>query len=109
MSISITPEAAVEVKKIMEAQNIASTTGLRIDILGGGCSGLRYSLGFDEKYDPLIDARHETQGLFVVTRKEFDLFLGGTEVTFLDSDMSRGFQINNPEYPAGMGCAGCGH
>ena len=45
--ISLTDKAYSEVKKIMEANKIPETYGLRVGVKGGGCSGLSYSLGFD--------------------------------------------------------------
>lgn len=108
MAITVTPVAVDEIKRIMEAQSVAAETVLRLVIVGGGCSGLNYSLGFDTQYDPSVDARHENNGVAVVTKKTFDLFLDGTEIDFVDQTYTKGFQIDNPNFPKGMGCAGCG-
>jgi len=45
--ITITEKACGEVKRIMKENKIADTFGLRVGVKGGGCSGLSYSLGFD--------------------------------------------------------------
>lgn len=108
MSILITPEAISEIKKIKEAQSLGTETHLRMLIAGGGCSGMQYSLGFDTEYDPLTDRRYENDGVILVTRKEYDLFLDGTEISFIDTPTAKGFSIDNPNFPAGAGCAGCG-
>ena len=50
---------------------------LRIGIAGGGCSGLRYALAFDNEFDPLTDTRFEVDGFAIVTRKKFAEFLVG--------------------------------
>lgn len=108
MAIILTPSAVSEVKKIQEAQDLGPENQIRMIIVGGGCSGMQYSLGFDTEYDPLVDIRYDIDGVLVVTRKEFDLFLDGTEISFVDTPAAKGFAIDNPNFPAGAGCAGCG-
>ncbi|MGB9687942.1 iron-sulfur cluster assembly accessory protein [Thermogutta sp.] len=108
MAVSLTPVAASEIKRIIEEQKLDSNTVLRMAIGGGGCSGLQYSLGFDTEYDPKLDFRYECNGISLVTRKKYALHLDGTIIDFVDSPMGRGFVINNPNYPRGGGCSGCG-
>lgn len=108
MSIVLTPKAIAEVKKIKESQGLGSETILRMVIAGGGCSGMQYALGFDTVYDPRLDAHYDNDGVELVTRKEFDLFLDGTEISFLDTETAKGFAIDNPNFPSGGGCPGCG-
>ena len=47
--IQITEKAAIEVKKIMSENSVPDDYGMRVGVKGGGCSGLTYSLGFNEK------------------------------------------------------------
>ncbi len=108
MSILLSPTAITEVKNVKDAQNLSPETLLRIGILGGGCSGLQYSLGFDEQFDPKIDVKYDFDGVSLVTHKKYDLHLDGTEIDFVDTPMSRGFTIENPNYPSTGGCPGCG-
>ncbi|MCL2624074.1 MAG: iron-sulfur cluster assembly accessory protein [Planctomycetaceae bacterium] len=109
MSIILTEPAVNEVKKIMSDKEVAAGTFLRMAIMGGGCSGLQYSLGLDAEFNPKNDVRFEQEGgVSVVTEKKFDLHLDGTEIDFLDTPTARGFSIENPNYPKGAGCAGCG-
>ena len=109
MSIILTDPAASEVKRILLEKEMGADTFLRMSILGGGCSGLQYSLGFDTEFDPKVDVKFDqAEGVSVVTQKKFDLHLDGTEVDFLDTPTARGFSIENPNYPKGAGCAGCG-
>lgn len=109
MSILLTEPAVNEVKKIMTEREMEEGTFLRMSIMGGGCSGLQYSLGFDSTFDPKTDVKFEQTGdVSVVTEKKFDLHLDGTEIDFLDTPTARGFSIENPNYPKGAGCAGCG-
>ena len=108
MSILLTPNAGREVEKIIAAQQLQEGTVLRISILGGGCSGMQYSLGFDTHFDPAVDTRYEFDGVALVTQKKYDLHLEGTEIDFVDSPAGRGFSIENPNFPRGGGCPGCG-
>lgn len=108
MAISFTKRAVEEVKRIIEAQNLDPNTFVRTIIAGGGCSGMQYTLGFDTKFDPLIDARYDNDGVYIVAEKKYALFLDGTTIEFLDTPSAKGFSINNPKFPAGAGCAGCG-
>ena len=109
MAIQLTKRAAEEVKRIMESQELSPATFVRAIIVGGGCSGMQYSLGFDTEYSPLCDARYETDGVAVVVDKKYALFLDGATIDFLDAPTAKGFSIDNPKFPAGSGCAGCGH
>ncbi len=107
MAITLTEAAAGEIQRIMEAQNCEDHM-IRMQILGGGCSGLQYHLAFEKEYDPAVDARYEQDGVSLVTRKTFALHLDGTTIDFQDGPMGRGFAIENPNYPNTGGCPGCG-
>ncbi len=106
--ITITELANEKVKDVIEAQKIADDRFLRIGIAGGGCSGLRYGLAFDNEFDALTDMRYEADGIAIVTRKKFAEFLDGTVIDYKEGDFGAGFSIENPNFPSGAGCAGCG-
>ncbi len=108
MPVILTERAAVEVKRIMDSQKVEPNTVLRMGVAGGGCAGLAYTLGFDTEFDSRIDVRYEQHGVPLVTRKKIALHLDGTTIDFQDSPMGRGFTIDNPNYPRGGGCPGCG-
>ena len=73
MAITLTKRAAEEVKRIMEAQQLDPKTFVRTVIVGGGCSGMQYTLGFDTEFNPAIDAKYETDGVFVLRESIADL------------------------------------
>jgi iron-sulfur cluster assembly protein len=108
MAITITEAAAEEIKRVMEGQQLAEDAVLRMSVAGGGCAGLQYALGFQNDFDPAIDARYEQHGVPLVTRKKMALHLDGTTIDFQDGPMGRGFAIENPNVPRGGGCAACG-
>lgn len=107
MTIILTPTAVSEIHTIKQSQNLAEETFVRLSILGGGCSGLQYSLGFDTVFDSNVDIRYFVDNVALVTAKKFDLFLDGTEVDFRNTEYSKGFLIENPNFPKGAGCPGC--
>ena len=109
MAITLTEAAAGEIKRYMEAQKVEPGSVLRMGVSGGGCAGLQYTLGFENDFNSLVDARYEQHGVAVVATKKMALHLDGTTVDFLDGPMGRGFSIENPNVPRGGGCPGCGH
>ncbi|MDP4200924.1 MAG: iron-sulfur cluster insertion protein ErpA [Bacteroidota bacterium] len=101
--ISLTEKAASEVRKIMEANKIPETYGLRVGVKGGGCSGLSYSLGFDSEQrenDRLLSI--DGIRLFVDPKSLF--YLAGTQLDFTDGLNGRGFVFNNPNASKTCGC-----
>ena len=101
--ISLTDKAASEVHKIMQANNIPETYGLRVGVKGGGCSGLSYSLGFDgEARDSDKILRKDGIQIFVDPKSLF--YLSGTELDFTDGLNGRGFVFNNPNASKTCGC-----
>jgi iron-sulfur cluster assembly protein len=108
MSISVTPAAVNEVKRIKESQSLGGDTFLRISILGGGCSGMHYALTFDTAFDTAVDTRYVFDNEVLATQRKFDPHFDGTEIDFVDSPTGRGFVIENPNFPKSAGCAMCG-
>ena len=108
MSISITPTAVNEVKRIKESQSLENGTFLRISILGGGCSGMHYALNFDTLFDATVDTKYDFDGVMLATQKKFEPHFDGTEIDFVESPTGSGFVIENPNFPQFAGCAHCG-
>src|SRR5438045_9319680 len=96
MSISITEKAAKEVQRVMSEQKMPETTYLRVGVVGGGCSGFQYSLGFDDKSDAVKDELTEQHGIRVAVDRKSELFLDGTVLDFFYRLEKRGLPVNNP-------------
>ena len=107
-SINLTPAAIDEVRTVMSSQELEPGTMLRIGILGGGCRGMQYSLGFDTVFDPKVDVQYDYGDVKLVTAKKFDLYFEGTEIDYTETPYSKGFSIENPNFPKSLGCPGCG-
>ena len=101
--VSVTPRAAKEVRRIVEEQKLPATTGLRLGVQGGGCSGFSYKLGFEAMKAPL-DWEGESEGIKIFIDPKSFLYLSGVELDFQDSLMGRGFVFNNPNAKKTCGC-----
>ena len=106
--IILTELAAERILAARDAQELPGDHFLRMLIQGGGCKGLSYGLSFDQDFDPLADTRFSRHGVDIVTRKKYAEFLDGTVIDYKETDFGQGFSIENPNFPAGAGCAGCG-
>ena len=96
--ITLTEAAANQIKKI-SAEN---SKNLRIRVVGGGCSGFRYELNFDEKRpDDLV---FESSGVKVIADPKSFLFLSGAEIDYNEDLIQSGFVINNPNAKGSCGC-----
>jgi iron-sulfur cluster assembly protein len=104
MAVALTERAAKEVKKIIEDQKMEASTLLRVGVVGGGCSGFQYSLGFDQKYDEKIDSKFDCHGVSLVVDKKSALYLDGTTVDFYEGLEKRGFTFDNPNAVKSCGC-----
>ncbi len=100
--IALTDRAARQVRKIIDGEPIPSHHYLRVAVKGGGCSGLSYSLGFDERTDN--DELFETEDIEVIVDKRHILYLSGISIDFHDGLDARGFVFNNPNATSTCGC-----
>ena len=104
MAVLLSEKAANEVKKIITEQKLEPETLLRVAVVGGGCSGFSYNLGFDKTYDSQQDSKYDCHGISVVVDKKSALYLDGTTVDFYDGLEKRGFTFDNPNAVKSCGC-----
>jgi iron-sulfur cluster assembly protein len=100
--VSFTEGAVKELYKLREQQEIADDFGLRVGVEGGGCSGMNYVLGFDQKKDG--DQEYFIEGIKVFMHKAHGLYLAGMQIDFQDGLNARGFTFNNPNAASTCGC-----
>lgn len=101
--IQLTERATKEIRRIIQEQNMAENTALRVGVKGGGCSGFSYTLGFDDQISE-VDQVSEVEGVRVVCDPKSFLYLNGTQIDFEDNLMGRGFKFGNPNAAKSCGC-----
>ena len=79
--------------------------GLRLRVVGGGCSGFSYELGWEDA-EQEGDQVVEASGVKVYVDPMSAPYLSGAQIDFVDSLYGSGFSINNPN---AKGSCGCGH
>ena len=100
--VRFTEGAIQELKRLMGEPGFDTSLYLRIGVKGGGCSGLSYVLGFDQKKE--ADQHYEFEGLTFIMEKAHELYLFGMEIDWQGGLNSRGFTFRNPNASATCGC-----
>ncbi|GAB1463432.1 HesB/IscA family protein [Pedobacter sp. UBA4863] len=100
--VTFTPGAVTELMKLKDQQEIAEDFGLRVGVEGGGCSGMNYVLGFDQKKDG--DQEYIIDGIKVFMNKAHQMYLLGMQIDWQNGLNSRGFTFNNPNATSSCGC-----
>ena len=99
--IAITDQAADKIKAIIAAEN-KENQGLRLKVVGGGCSGLQYKFNFDNPKSG--DRVFEKGGAKVIVDMKSLLYLSGTELDHKETLMESGFVLQNPNVKRTCGC-----
>ncbi|MEJ2004510.1 MAG: iron-sulfur cluster biosynthesis family protein [Cyclobacteriaceae bacterium] len=93
--VTLTQEAAKEVRHIMENKNIPDGYGLRIGVRGGkGCAGVNFYVGFDKPGEN--DLRYEAHGIPLLINKGETMYLVGVTLDFYEGSDARGFTFSSP-------------
>ena len=100
--VTLTQNAVKEVRRLMGEEGFDNSKFLRIGVKGGGCSGLSYVLGFDEKKPE--DEVYEYEGLSFIMNKSHGIYLMGMQVDWQDGLNARGFTFSNPNASKTCGC-----
>jgi iron-sulfur cluster assembly protein len=99
--ISVTDRAAARIKELVTAEN-REGQGLRVKVVGGGCSGLQYKVDFD--IPKISDKIFEKDGARVLVDMKSLLYLTGTELDYKEELMQSGFIFQNPNVKKSCGC-----
>lgn len=100
--VSFTEGAVKELKRLMNEEAFDNTQYLRVGVKGGGCSGMSYVLGFDQK--EADDDIFEIESIPVVMKQAHGIYLLGINIHFEDGLNARGFTFNNPNASSTCGC-----
>jgi iron-sulfur cluster assembly protein len=101
--IDVTAAAVDRVRDLLTRDEKIESHALRLKVVGGGCSGLKYELTFDDEVRD-VDSVLEFDGVRVVVDEKSALFLAGSKVDFVDTLNESGFKIVNPNASATCGC-----
>jgi iron-sulfur cluster assembly protein len=99
--ISLSDNAVAKIRTLVPDAD-PGDRGLRIKVVGGGCSGLSYKMDLDQKRDG--DRLFEREGARVIVDRKSYLYLNGTELDYSDDIMSSGFNLRNPNVKRSCGC-----
>ena len=100
--VQLTETAISKVHEILSSQE-PKPVGLRISVVGGGCSGFSYSMAF-ENAPGMLDKTYKFGDLNVFVDQASMLYLDGAEVDFVESMEGSGFKFNNPNVKSTCGC-----
>ena len=102
--MTFSESAAKEIKKIMIRDGLSPEThAVRMGVKGGGCSGLTYTLDFDDRQRK-FDLAYPSQGLTILVDKKSNLYISETEIDWSYDLMDRGLKFNNPHAKGSCGC-----
>lgn len=100
--VTFTSGAIKELQRLMNEPGFDKAQFLRVGVKGGGCSGMTYVLGFDDKLEN--DDQFELNGIACIMTRAHELYLAGMEIDFQDGLNSRGFTFSNPNASKTCGC-----
>ncbi|MCG8554637.1 MAG: iron-sulfur cluster insertion protein ErpA [Proteobacteria bacterium] len=100
--ISLTERASEKVKEIQDTEGL-SGQGLRVRVIGGGCSGFSYDLYFDDETSEL-DENFSSHGIELYVDMMSYQYLADTVIDYVEGLHGAGFKFNNPTAKTTCGC-----
>ena len=102
--LQVTDRAVKRIRLAMEKEGVSPTEGgLRLGVMGGGCSGLSYSIKFDTRPRDR-DRIYEFDGVRVFVDPKSFLYLHGMTLDYEETLMRQGFNFINPNSSRSCGC-----
>lgn len=99
--VRVSASAARRINKITASQ--PAGTMLRVEVIGGGCSGFSYRFGFADAVNA-DDLIIERDGAKVAVDEASLPFLAGSEIDFVEEIIGASFKVHNPNATSGCGC-----
>ena len=100
--ITLTNKAVNQVRKVISAQARAFD-GVRVAVVGGGCSGFQYAMNL-ERQGREGDDVVQIDGFKLFVDPQSMLYLDGTEIDYVETTQAAGFQFKNPNVTGSCGC-----
>jgi iron-sulfur cluster assembly accessory protein len=98
----LTSSATAKVREIMATQD-PLPAGLRIGVVGGGCSGFQYSMSF-ENQQGMMDKVYSFEDIKVFVDATSLMYLKGCVVDYVETLEAAGFKFENPNTKSTCGC-----
>jgi iron-sulfur cluster insertion protein len=98
----LSTKAAEKVREIRQAEGLGEQ-GLRVRVIGGGCSGFSYDLFFEDEISDL-DQKFESHGISMYVDMMSFQYLEGVEIDYVESLHGAGFKFSNPNAKSTCGC-----
>ena len=100
--VTLTAAAIAKVREIMATQD-PIPAGLRIGVVGGGCSGFQYSMSF-ENQSGMMDKVFPFDGLKVFVDATSAMYLSSCVVDYVETLEAAGFKFENAAVKSTCGC-----
>ncbi len=100
--VKLTPKALEMVRKMQSKEGLDGSHGLRIGVVGGGCSGFQYQLNFDVAKEG--DRIADIEGVKVFIDEVSLPYIAGTTLDFVEGLHGAGFRFDNPRASRTCGC-----
>jgi iron-sulfur cluster insertion protein len=100
-AVTVTSTAVAKIKELRDRENLGDK-GLRVRVVGGGCHGFSYALGFDDRKE--TDSVLAIEGVDLLIDKYSAPYLVGASIDFVDGLNGAGFKIGNPNAKSTCGC-----
>ncbi len=100
--VQFTAGALEEINRLILDPSFDPAQVLRVGVKGGGCSGLSYVMGFDQKKEG--DQEYESEGVRYVMEKAHEMYLHGMQIDWQNGLNNRGFTFTNPNASTTCGC-----
>lgn len=101
--LRVLPGAANRLTGLLRKQGRLDNGGLRVAVVGGGCSGLQYKMDLVDG-PANRDIMVESSGVRVIIDPKSALFVGGSELDYSDDLQSGGFKVTNPNAVVTCSC-----
>jgi iron-sulfur cluster insertion protein len=100
--VKLTPKAIEMVRKMQTKEGLGAGHGMRIGVVGGGCSGFQYSLNFDTQKEG--DRVTDFGGVIVLVDEIALPYIAGTTLDYVEGLHGAGFRFDNPRASHTCGC-----
>ena len=102
--IQVTEKAVQKIRTALAKEGISPDQGgLRLGVMGGGCSGLSYSIKFDTQPRER-DRIYEFDGVRIFVDPKSFIYLHSMTLDYEETLMRQGFNFINPNSSRSCGC-----